>query len=140
MDDDAVDYETVETELQRLVDDLYDADPATIQAQTTRLRRLAERIDDDTWRHRAIRRAEQLPSLVAGPPAGTSEQYRRAEQLLGEAMGGQGPVDARIARVEQITRAIWELAQQAPAQEAGAIMRMNNSLARLIEDLRRAAG
>src|SRR5215207_4363697 len=28
------------------------------------------------------------------PPAGTSEQYRRAEQLLGAAMGSQGPVDA----------------------------------------------
>jgi hypothetical protein len=135
---DHVDYDTVERELQRQITGLYGADAATVQAESDRLRSLAERIEDDLWRQRAIRRAEQLPSLVAGPVAGTSEQYREAEQLLGQGMTSREGVSAadRIIELERITQRIAELSTRAPYTEAGAILRMNSALARLIEDLR----
>jgi hypothetical protein len=136
MGDGPVDYDQVEAELRRLADDLYGAGPATVAAETARLRGLAEQIPDDLWRRRAIVRAEQLPALVAGPVGGSSEQFRQAERLVGEAIGGQGPAGRRIADVERIIQQIGELAAQAPAAESTAILRMNSPLARLIEHLR----
>jgi hypothetical protein len=133
-----VDFETVEAELQRQINGLRGADTATIQAESARLRRLAEQIDDQLWRRRAIQRAEQLPSLVAGPTGGSSEQYREAEQLLGRGLSTREGVSTqdRIAELESITAQIARLSAQAPYTEAGAILRMNSALARLIADLR----
>ena len=69
---------------------------------------------------------------------GTSDQYLEAEQLLGQGMTSREGVSAaaRIAELEGITRRIADLSAQAPYTEAGAILRMNGALARLIEDLR----
>lgn len=137
-DDDPVDYETVEAELQRLSDALYGAEPATVQAESDRLRRMAEQVQDERGRERAIFRAGQLPSLVAGPAAATSEQYRQAQLLLDRAIGGEGPAQARITEIEQIIRQIGELADQAPPGESGAIRRSTSTLLRLRDHLRQA--
>jgi hypothetical protein len=136
MTDGPAGYDAVEAELQRLADTLYGAEPATVQAETARLLGLAEQIPDDLWRRRALVRAEQLPSLVAGPVSGSSPEFQQAEQLVGQAIGGQGTAEERIAEVERVIQQIGELAGQAPAAESIAILRMNTPLARLAAHLR----
>ncbi|MFC0627717.1 hypothetical protein [Kribbella deserti] len=131
-----MDFETVDTQVRALSESLHGADEATIAAEVDRLKNLAALIPDDLWRARALARAERLPELITGPTAGTSEQFERAVQLQGEAMSAQGSPQERMAVAEAAIRAIAELADQAPAREAGTILRMNSSLARLIEDLR----
>lgn len=131
-----MDYETVDTQVRELSDSLRGADRETIAAEVDRLKNLAALIPDDLWRARALARAERLPELITGPSAGTSEQFERAVQLQGEAANAQGSPQERIAAAESAIRAITELADQAPAQESGTILRMNSSLARLIEELR----
>lgn len=131
-----MDYQTVDTQVRALSDSLRGADQATIAAEVDRLKNLAALIPDDLWRARALARAERLPEMVTGPPAGTSEQFERAVQLQGQAASAQGSTQERIAVAEAAIRAIAELADQAPAREAGTILRMNSSLARLIEELR----
>jgi hypothetical protein len=131
-----MDYETVDTQVRELSDSLRGADRETIAAEVDRLKNLAALIPDDLWRARALARAERLPELISGPSAGTSEQFERAVQLQGEAANAQGSPQERIAAAESAIRAITELADQAPAQESGTILRMNSSLARLIEELR----
>jgi hypothetical protein len=134
-----VEYDLIEAELQRLADTLYGAEPAAIQAESDRLRQLAEQIDDELWRRRAVVRATQLPSLVAGPAGGSSDQFRYAEQLAGQALNVQGTAEERIAEVERIMQQIGELSEQAPRQESTAILRLNTPLARLVEHLRQGA-
>jgi hypothetical protein len=130
-----MDFETVDTQVRALSDSLRGADQATIAAEVERLKGLAALIPDDLWRARAMARAERLPELITGPAPGTSEQFERAVQLQGEAASAQGSTEERIAVAESAIRAIAELAEQAPAREAGTILRMNSSLARLIEEL-----
>ena len=121
-------FEDVERELQRQVSGLYGADPATIRIASDRLRRMAERVEDELWRKRAIQRAEQLPSLVAGPRGGSSPQYQEAERLLGLAISTTG---TSLAELDAIAERIAQLSEQAPDTEAMAILRMNSTLARL---------
>ncbi|ADB29772.1 hypothetical protein Kfla_0651 [Kribbella flavida DSM 17836] len=131
-----MDYQTVDTQVRALSELLRGADQATIAAEVDRLKNLAAQIPDDLWRARAVARAQRLPELITGPAAGTSEQFERAVQLQGQAASAQGTTQDRIAAAESAIRAIAELADQAPAREAGTILRMNSSLARLIEQLR----
>ena len=89
---------------------------------------MAERVEDELWRKRAIQRAEQLPSLVAGPRGGSSPQYQEAERLLGLAISTTG---TSLAELDAIAERIAQLSEQAPDTEAMAILRMNSTLARL---------
>ncbi|GAB2632061.1 hypothetical protein [Kribbella swartbergensis] len=136
MNDHPVDYQTVEAELRRLLDDLHGADPATIRHETDRLRALAAQVEDDRGRERALFRAGQLPRLLAGPATPTSEEFQQAQVLFAEAVGGDGPARARIPRIQQIVEQIVVLADQAPVREAGAIRRLTSPLLRLIDHLR----
>lgn len=138
MNDETVDYETVEAEVQRLIDALYGAPPAAVQAESDRLRRLAERVRDERGRERALFRAGQLPRLVAGPSTGSSEQFQQAQVLFGQAVGGEGPAEARIAEVERALEQLGELAEQAPAREGRAIRRMTSPLLALLDTLQRS--
>jgi predicted RNase H-like nuclease len=138
MNDVPVQYETVEAELQRLIDNLYGAAPAVVRAETDRLRALAEQVQDERGRERALFRAAQLPRLVAGPLTGTSPQYEQAQFLLGRALAGTGPAETRIPEIERIINQIGDLANQAPSREAGAIRRTTSTLLRLIDELRAA--
>jgi hypothetical protein len=130
-----VDYDTVDAQVRELSDSLQGADHATVAAEVSRLRGLAAQIPDKLWRARAMARADRLPELISGAPAGGSEQFKRATQLVGEVMGAQGSPDKRIAAAEVAIREIATLADQAPAEESGTILRMNSSLARLVEEL-----
>jgi hypothetical protein len=131
-----MDYQTVDAQVRALSDSLRGADQATIAAEVDRLTNLAALIPDELWRARALARAARLPELITGPSAGTSEQFERAVQLQGQAVSAQGSPQERIAVAESAIRAIAELAEQAPEREAATILRMNSSLARLIEELR----
>jgi hypothetical protein len=135
-----MDYDAVDAEVQELSYTLRDADAATVTAEVDRLRGLAGQIADETARRRALARIERLPQLIAGPPVGTSPQYERATQLVGAAHSAQGTPDDRIAFAERATAELTRLAGEAPPNEAGTILRMNSSLARLIEDLRAGNG
>jgi hypothetical protein len=139
MNDNPVRHETVEAELQRLVDDLRGAGPEVVAAETARLRALAERVQDEAGRERALSRAAELPRLVAGPRVPSSPEFGQAEQLLQQAINDQRPASVRIPAVEQAMARIGELATQAPAREAFAIRRLLSPLARLLDHLRATA-
>jgi hypothetical protein len=130
-----VDYDTVDAQVRELSDSLQGADRATVAAEVSRLRGLAARIPDQLWRARAMARVDRLPELISGAAAGGSEQFERATQLVGDVMGAQGSPDERIAAAELAIREIATLADHAPAEESGTILRMNSSLARLVEEL-----
>lgn len=130
-----MDYETLSAEVLRLADSLHDADDATVAAEVRRLKGLAAQIPDEMSRTHALARAERLPELIAGPRVGSSEQYERAVQLMGEAHGFEGTPEERIAFADDAATKIAALAEQAPARESMTILRMNSSLARLIEEL-----
>lgn len=126
----------MDAQVRELSDSLQGADRATVAAEVSRLRGLAALIPDELWRARAVARVDRLPELISGPAAEGSEQFERATQLVGEVMGAQGSPDERIAAAELAIREIATLADQAPAEESGTILRMNSSLARLVEELR----
>jgi hypothetical protein len=136
MNDKPVGQETVEAELRRLLDDLHGAPPAVVQAETERLRALAQQIQDQRDRERALFRAGQLPRLLAGPAVPASEQFRRAEALFAEAVESEEPPQDRIPQIERIIEQIGILAGQAPVREAGAIRRLTSPLSRLVDNLR----
>jgi hypothetical protein len=140
MTDTPVTHETVEAELQRLVDDLKGAAPATVEAETARLRAMAEQVTDEAGRERARFRAGQLPKLLAGPPTPSSEQFQQAQVLFAKAINGDGPADVRIPHLELTIEEIGALADQAPVREAGAIRRLNSPLVRLIDHLQDRSG
>ncbi|WP_328993975.1 hypothetical protein OG394_06305 [Kribbella sp. NBC_01245] len=131
-----MDFDTVDAQVRELSDALQGADPATVAGEMSRLQELAALIPDELWRTRAMARINRLPELISGPAAGTSEQFERAVQVHGRAMSAQGSADQRIAVAESAVREIATLAGQAPDRESGTILRMNSSLARLIEELR----
>jgi hypothetical protein len=140
MNDKPVTHETVEAELQRLADDLKGAAPATVEAETARLRAMAEQVQDAPGRERALSRAADLPRLLAGPPAPSSPQFAQAQALFTAAISDEQPAEVRIPRLEQAIEQIGELADQAPVREAGAIRRLNSPLVRLIEHLQSSTG
>lgn len=139
MNDDPVRHETVEAELQRLVDDLRGATPEVVAAETARLRALAEQVQDEAGRERAISRAAELPRLLAGPPVPSSPEFGQAQLLFQQVISDQGPASARIPSVEQAMARIGELAGQAPVREAFAIRRLLSPLGRLLDHLRTTA-
>jgi hypothetical protein len=140
MNDKPVTHETVEAELQRLLDDLRGADAATLEAETARLRAMAEQVQDAPGRERALSRAAELPRLLAGPGAPSSPQFARAQALFGAVINDEQPADVRIPQLERTIEQIGELASQAPVREAGAILRLNSPLVRLIEHLQSSTG
>jgi hypothetical protein len=126
------DFERVDAEVRQAALNLTGADPAVIAAESDRLRALAEQIDDEVWRRRAVSRAERLPRLAAGPRGGSSPEFRAAEQLVAQGMSLQTPVPERLAELRRLSEQVGVLANQAPALESGPILRMNNTLNRLI--------
>jgi hypothetical protein len=139
MPEEPVVYQTVEAEVQRLLDDLRGAAPDVVRAAAERLRELAEQVEDDRGRERALFRAGQLPKLLEGPSVPSSPQYRQAEALFGAAIGSAEPAEARIPQLEQTIQQISTLASQAPPGEAGAIRRLTSPLLRLLRHLRTAS-
>ena len=127
-------YEAVEAELQRQLDRLYDAAPATVDAERIRLRSMAEQVENADWRRRAIARAERLPSLLAGPKPGTSAPYLQAQRLYAEAVMSTASLQDRITELERTMTRIGELAGEAPPAEAGAVLLLNSTLAALIRE------
>ncbi|MFI5711695.1 hypothetical protein [Kribbella sp. NPDC051620] len=140
MNDKPVTHETVEAELQRLIDNLRGADAATVEAETARLQAMAGQVQDAPGRERAFSRAAELPRLLAGPPVPASAEFARAQLLFDRAIKDQGPAEVRIPRLEQTIEQIGQLADQAPVREAGAIRRLNSPLVRLIEHLQSSTG
>jgi|SRR6266508_1520717 hypothetical protein len=132
-----MDYDTIEDEIQDLIWDLQDADQATIAGHVGRLRAKAVHITDDRWRQNALERIDALPRLVAGPPLGRSPQYSQAVRLAAQVHGATGSIEERIAAAERTATEIAELARRAPADEYMVIKRMNSSIARIIDALRR---
>jgi hypothetical protein len=133
-------YEMVEAELQRLLDRLYGADQATVDAARTHLLGMAERVEDELWRRRAIRRAEQLPTLLTGPAPATSAQYAEAQRLYAGALGSTAPAAERIPELERVLERLAELSAQAPLAESAAVGELSSSLHRLLQSLRQANG
>jgi ubiquinone biosynthesis protein UbiJ len=101
---------------------------------------MAEQVQDAPGRERALSRAADLPRLLAGPSAPSSRQFAQAQALFAAAIGDEQPADVRIPRLEQTIEQIGELADQAPVREAGAILRLNSPLVRLIEHLQSSTG
>lgn len=132
------DFERVDAEVRDLALRLNGADPAVLAAESARLRGLAEQIEDDLWRGRAISRAERLPVLAGGPQGGSSAEFRSAETLVAQGMSLQTPVPERLSELRRLSEQVAALAQQAPPRESGAILRMNNTLLRLISGLETA--
>lgn len=130
-----MDYETVSAEVRRLSYDLRGAGEATVAAEQSRLRGLADQIEDEVSRRSAHARVEALPRLLGGPKLGTSPEYAEAVTLVGRAHGLTGPATQRLSEARQIRARIRELAGQAPANESAVILRMNSSVARMIDDL-----
>ena len=139
MNDNPVRHETVEAELQRLVDDLKGAAPGVVAAETARLQAMAEQVPDEAGRARALSRAAELPRLLAGPPVPSSPEFRQAELLLQQAINDQRPAPDRIPSIEQTIARIGELAGRAPAPEAFAIRRLLTPLGQLLDHLRTTA-
>jgi hypothetical protein len=134
-----VDYETLNDEILAVSDRLEDADEATVAAETERLRGLAAQLPDEFSRLRATAQIDRLPELIWGPPAGTSEEYTRATNLVASALHAEGTPAERIALADRVATEVAELAAAAPREESGTILRMNSSIARLIEELRQAS-
>ncbi|MFI5732344.1 hypothetical protein ACIA49_19645 [Kribbella sp. NPDC051587] len=131
-----MDYEALNAEVLAVSDRLRNADEATVAAEVERLTALAAEIPDDFSRMRAMARVAKLPELISGPALGQSEQYEKATHLVGTAMSADGTTEERIAVAERIASEIAELAASAPPRESGTILRMNSSVARLIQELR----
>ena len=125
-------YEAVEAELQRQLDLLYGADSVTVDAERSRLRAMAEQVENAEWRRRAIARAEHLPRLLAGPPPGTSAPYLEAQRLYAEAVMSTASPSDRIPALQRTVERIGGLAAQAPPAEAGAVLMLNSTLVELI--------
>lgn len=140
MNDKPVTHETVEAELQRLLDDIKGAPPGVVEAELTRLLAMAEQVPAGPDRDWARTRAGQLPRLLAGPPKPASEEFAQAQLLFDRAISEEGPAESRIPALEQTIEQIGVLADQAPVREAGAIRRLNSPLARLIDHLQSSAG
>lgn len=131
-----MDYEALNAEVLLLSDRLHDADEATVAAEVERLTALAAQIPDDFSRMRAMARVAKLPELIWGPAVGQSEQYEEAIHLVGSALSAKGTTAERIALAEQVATKVADLAAAAPRRESGTILRMNSSVARLIQELR----
>ncbi|GAA0570241.1 hypothetical protein HPO96_33430 [Kribbella sandramycini] len=131
-----MDYETLSAEVLAASDRLVGADAGAIADEVLRLTELAEQIPDEFDRFRGKARAAKLPTLISGPPIGTSPEYERATQLVGKAMSATGTSAERIAIADQAATEIAALAAAAPDSESGTILRMNSAIARLIEKLR----
>jgi hypothetical protein len=131
-----VDFEAFDAQLLELADGLEGADDATVAAEIVRLKALAEQIPDERLRRLALIRVEKLPEFINGPKPGTSPQYQRASTVLGQALADNSSPDKRIAHAERAMTEIAALSGQAPPRESMTILRMNSSLARLIERLR----
>ncbi|MEV8374500.1 hypothetical protein AB0P21_17305 [Kribbella sp. NPDC056861] len=134
-----VDYEAVEAELQRLLDNLKGASPEVIEAESARLRAMADQVEDERGRENAQGRAAELQRLLAGPPKATSEQFHQAQILFARAINSEDPAQVRIPQIERTIQEIGALAAQAPHREAGAIRRLNSPLSRLITHLAKTA-
>ncbi|GAA1607811.1 hypothetical protein GCM10009789_72780 [Kribbella sancticallisti] len=129
-------WESVETELRRLLYDLRGADAAVVQVETARLRALAEQVEDDRDREHALFRAGQLPRLLAGPIAPSSPQFAQAQVLFAQAIGSSAePADVRIPHLERIIQQIGALADESPPRERGAVRRLTSPLIGLIDHL-----
>jgi hypothetical protein len=139
MPDEPVEYQTVETELQRLLDDLNGAAPEVIEAETKRLQAMAEQVQDERGRERARFRAASLPRLLAGPPQATSSQFHQAQVLFAQAINSEEPAEIRIPQIQRVIQDIGALAAQAPPHEAGAIRRLSSPLSRLRDHLKNTA-
>jgi hypothetical protein len=133
---DEVTYEAVSTEVNSLVDSLRGADEATVSAEMQRLEELAEQIADEGSRRTALIRVRKLPALLEGPKAPSSPEFQRASALLAQVLVDKGTPVERIAHAERVKREIGELSRQAPPRESMTILRLNSTLARLIERLR----
>jgi hypothetical protein len=131
-----MDYDTVDAEVRELAHRLSDPDDPALATETERLTALAEQIEDDVWRQRALARVRRLPDLVAGPQTGASPQYAEASALVADAIAATGSPAERIAEAERTAAAVAALADHAPVRESLTILRMNSTLARLIEELR----
>jgi len=130
-------YDDVDAQVMDLADELQDADEATVAAEVARLTALAEQIEDESARRRAVIRAEKLPELIRGPQMPGSPEYRQASTLLAQVLNDQGPAADQIAHAERVQAEIGTLAQAAPPRESRTILRMNSTLQRLIERRRR---
>ncbi|MGZ0151343.1 hypothetical protein ACXJJ3_30110 [Kribbella sp. WER1] len=133
---DEVTYEAVSAEVNSVADSLRGADKATVAAEMGRLEALAERIPDEGSRRTALIRVRKLPTLVEGPKAPTSPEFRRAAALQAQVLVDKGTPAERIAHAERVKREIGELSRQAPVRESMTILRLNSLLVRLIERLR----
>ncbi|GAA1586514.1 MULTISPECIES: hypothetical protein [Kribbella] len=134
---DQVDYDTVDTQVRALADSLGEADEATVAAEVSRLKALAEKIADEDDRRMAVIRVEKLPELISGPQPGTSPQYWRAASLVTQVINDKGTPAEQIEHAERAVSEIGTLARSAPEREFRTILRMNSTLKRLIERRRR---
>lgn len=130
-------YDDVDAQVLDLADELQDADEATVAAEVARLTALAEQIEDESSRRRAVIRAEKLPELIRGPQPGTSSEYWRAAALVTQVVNDEGTSTEQITHAERAITEIGALARQAPRHEFRTILRMNSTLKRLIERRRR---
>ncbi|MFD7160247.1 hypothetical protein ACFV9C_37050 [Kribbella sp. NPDC059898] len=131
-----VDYDAVNAQVKSLAESLRGADDATVSAEMERLERLAEQIADEASRTMALIRVRKLPELINGPKAPTSPEFWRASTLLAQVLVDKGTPAERIAHAERVKREIGELSRQAPVRESMTVLRLNSTLARLIERLR----
>jgi ABC-type branched-subunit amino acid transport system substrate-binding protein len=128
-------YEAVEAELQRQLDRLYGADATTVDAARRQLLSLAGQVDDELWRRRAIRRAEQLPKLLSGPSPATSTQYAEAQQLYAGMLASTAWGADRVAELQRAVGRLAELTETAPAMDGAAVKELSSSLVRLSQTL-----
>lgn len=131
-----MDYHTISAEVRRLSYALEGAGDAAVAAEQTRLREQAAQIVDERSRRSALARVDALPRLIGGPHPGNSPQYQEASSLAGRAHGLTGSPAEQIAEAGRIHDRIAELAAEVPPDESTTILRMNSSIARMIEDLK----
>lgn len=128
-------YDAIDALVRQLTIELREAPASTTAAEQNRLRATARLIDDDLWRLRAFRRIDELASLVEAPELGRCSQYRQASEIAGRVLAGQGPAEERRADAERAIIAIGELVRRAPDEESLAILQINSTLARLVDQL-----
>lgn len=132
-----MDYDAVNAQVKSAAESLRGADERTVAAEVERLEALAEQIADEDSRTMALIRVRKLPELISGPKAPTSPEFQRASTLLAQVLVDKGTPAERIAHAERVKSQIGELSRQAPVRESMTILRLNSTLARLIERLRR---
>ncbi|TCN37591.1 hypothetical protein EV644_111145 [Kribbella orskensis] len=135
MNDGKVDLAVFNRAFARACDRVRGDDVADIEAEQAALQALvpANASEHDRgWTGRLIASLAEPPA----PPRQWSEYYHQAGAVHAAASRAEGTVEEKIAALEQARRKIWEISEQAPADEEIHIKAMTRVLEHVERELR----